>query len=126
MRGYICLFVAACGGSDSMMGDDTPVPDGSGPFFEESMFWNRDVSGVSKAANSDAMIASIRAAGGWGNGDKFQIDFSFDVLGADASTPMKTFNTTGDFYDPDCDHVPVPVPTNGNIEGETGYSCTSD
>ncbi len=90
------------------------------------MFFNRDVSAVTKAANSDAIIASLRAAGGWGNGDRMQIDFSFDVLGADAATPKLTFNTTGDFFEPDCDHVPVPVPVNGNIEGESGYSCTSD
>jgi serine/threonine-protein kinase len=54
------------------------------------------------------------------------IDFSFDVLGADASTPMREFSTTDDFYDPDCDHVPMPVPPNGNVEGEDGYSCTTD
>ena len=108
-------------------GDDgPPVPDGSGPFFQETMFFNRDVTSAAKHPDSAAMIASLRAAGGWGNGDKVQVDFSFDVLGADASTPMRTFTPTGDFYEPDCDHVPVPVPPNGNVEGETGYSCTTD
>jgi serine/threonine-protein kinase len=120
-------FTAACGsGGGGEGGDDAPVPDGSGPFFQEAMFFNRDVSTAAKSASSDAMIASLRAAGGWGNGDRMQIDFSFDVLGADASTPMRTFTPTGDFYEPDCDHVPVPVPTNGNVEGETGYACTTD
>jgi hypothetical protein len=119
------VFAAACGGGGEA-GDDVPVPDGAGPFFQEAMFFNRDVSGVPKAASSASMIAALRAAGGWGNGDRMHIDFSFDVLGADASTPKRTFETTDDFYDPDCDHVPVPVPANGNIEGEDGYACDTD
>lgn len=130
MRGIVlvlAVIVAACGGGGpDGGGDDTPVPDGSGPFFEQSMFFNRDVSNAAKSPDSDAMIASLRAAGGWGNGDRMQIDFSFDVLGADASTPMRMFATTADFFEPDCDHVPVPVPANGNLEGETGYECTTD
>jgi serine/threonine-protein kinase len=126
MRGIAFVLLAACGGGGADGGDDAPVPDGSGPFFDQSMFFNRDVSGASKSADSAAMIASLRAAGGWGNGDRMHIDFSFDVLGADASTPMREFSTTDDFYDPDCDHVPVPVPPNGNVEGEAGYSCTTD
>jgi serine/threonine-protein kinase len=39
---------------------------------------------------------------------------------------MQTFTPTGDFYSPDCDHVPFPVPPNGALEGEQGYSCTLD
>jgi serine/threonine-protein kinase len=72
------------------------------------------------------MIAALRAAGGWGNGDKFQIDFSLEVLKADASSPMRTFTPTDDFYSPDCDHVPMPVPLLGNLEGENGYVCAND
>jgi serine/threonine-protein kinase len=53
-----------------------------------------------------------------------RIDFSIDVLTADASVPFQTFNPTGDFYSPDCDHVPFPVPANGAVEGEQGYACT--
>jgi hypothetical protein len=127
MRGSLLVLTlaAACGGGGDG-GDDAPVPDGSGPFFQESMFFNSDVTNAAKAPDSAAMIASLRAAGGWGNGDRMHIDFSFDVLGADASTPMRTFNATDEFYEPDCDHVPVPVPPNGNVEGETGYSCTTE
>ena len=39
---------------------------------------------------------------------------------------MRTFETTDDFYDPDCDHVMMPVPDGGNVEGEDGYSCDGD
>jgi serine/threonine-protein kinase len=89
------------------------------------MFWNRDVSGETKAANSDATIAALRAAGGWGNADKMQIDFSITVLAADAATPMRTFTPTDEFYSPDCDAMPVPVPADGALEGESGYACTT-
>jgi serine/threonine-protein kinase len=98
----------------------------SGPYFDTQMFFNRDVSGSASAANSDAIIASLRAAGGWGNGDVMQVDFSIVVLAADSSTPQETFTATGDFYTPDCDQVAVPVPPGGNVEGETGYACTGD
>ena len=89
------------------------------------MFFNRDVSSAPKAADSDAIIASLKAAGGWGTG-RMQIDFTIDVLTADASTPKQTFTPTSDFYSPDCDQVAVPVPPGGNLEGETGYECTTD
>jgi hypothetical protein len=53
-----------------------------------------------------------------------QIDFSINLLTADASTPFQTWTPTSDFYTPDCDHVPMPVPSGGAVEGETGYACT--
>jgi serine/threonine-protein kinase len=55
-----------------------------------------------------------------------RIDFSIEVLQADATTPFRTFTRTGDFYSPDCDHVPFPVPPGGALEGESGYACTTD
>ena len=108
-----------CGGGD----EGGPASGTGGPFFDNPMFFNSDVSRADKADNSDALIASLRGAGGWGNGDKIQIDFSFDVLAAGAGTPMRKFTPTDDFYDPDCDQVDIPVPPNGNIEGESGYAC---
>src|SRR5215831_963323 len=108
-------------------GDDGPPPMGaSGPYFETPMFFNRDVTGVAKATDSDAIIASLRAAGGWGNGDVMQIDFSIDVLAADATTPHLDFTPTSDWGAPDCDLGPVPVPPGGDVEGETGYACTGN
>ncbi|HEY5938555.1 MAG TPA: hypothetical protein VIU61_28080 [Kofleriaceae bacterium] len=111
-------------GSGSGSGSNEP-PAGAGPYFQTPMFWNRDVSGEAKAATSDATIAALRSAGGWGNNDKMQIDFSITVLAADAATPMKTFTPTDEFYSPDCDETAVPVPANGSLEGESGYACTT-
>ena len=113
------LLCAACGGTAVAVDGGA-----TGPFFERPMFFNLDVSGTAKAANSDSLIGGLRAAGGWGLGDRFHIDFAFDVLHADASTPHREFTPMADyFYTPDCDHEPVPVPAIGNLEDETGYTC---
>lgn len=113
----------------AMTGEDAPGPSsavaGTGPYFTQPMFWNRDVSSVPKAANSASILSSLASAGGWGTG-RMQIDFAIDVLRADASTPFRTFTPTDEFYSPDCDHVPMPVPVGGNVEDESGYACTGD
>jgi hypothetical protein len=55
-----------------------------------------------------------------------QIDFSIEVMDRTASTPDLTFHKTADFFEPDCDFAPVPVPPGGALEGETGYQCAGD
>ena len=97
-----------------------------GRFLRVPMFLNTVVEAVPKAAWSDAIIAALVAEGGWGNSNTIQIDFDLDVLTASASTPKQSFTPTGDFFSPDCDRAPVPVPAGGNLEGETGYACTHD
>ena len=122
-------------GGSGTAGDDGPVTAGSdapgvtagtGPYFTVPMFFNTDVSAVPKAANSASVIGALAAAGGWGNGNKMQIDFALDVLTANASTPKQSFTPNSDFFSPDCDRSTVPVPPGGNIEDETGYACTGD
>jgi serine/threonine-protein kinase len=110
----LLLILAACGSEHG----------GGGPYFDHAMFFDRDVSAMLKAADSDQIIGALRAAGGWGNSDRFQIDLSFDVLAADDSTPALAFTPNADFYTPDCDSAAVPVPDGGNVEGEAGYACT--
>jgi len=130
----VLVLLGACGGGS--VGDDVAAPDGGdvvppgtngvGPYFQLPMFFNEDVSGTAPAATSDTVIAALRNEGGWGNGDTFQIDFSIDVLKADAATPHRAFTPTSDFYAPDCDQAEMPVPANGHVEGESGYACTGD
>lgn len=127
----IGLLLSACDGG-MMGGDDAGmmVMRDAGPraghYFPPGAFFTEDVYDAPAADYSDDVIGALRAHGGWGNGDVFQIDFSIDVLSADADTPRMTFEPTGDFYDPDCDNVPMPIPPGGNIEGEDGYECLSD
>jgi serine/threonine-protein kinase len=106
--------------------DAPPAAPGVGPYFATPMFFNTDVSAAPPAANSQALISALDAEGGWGNGDVMQIDYALDVLTADNATPMRTFTTTSDFFTPDCDRVAMPVPPGGNLEGETGYACTTN
>lgn len=128
------LGLAGCGddGGGGGGGDPIDASSGDGPaatggYFPAGAWFYQDVSTTPPAATSAAQIAALRASGGWGNRDVFQIDFSIDVLRVDGATPAKrTFTPTGDFYDPDCDHVPMPVPAGGNLEGEAGYACESD
>src|SRR4029077_10505130 len=95
-----------------------------GQLFEAPNPWNTDISTLPKSATSDGIIGALGAAGGWGFGS-MRIDFSIEVLQADATTPFLTFTPTSDFYTPDCDHVAFPVPPSGALEGETGYQCVS-
>jgi hypothetical protein len=104
----------------------SPVTAAVGPYFTTPMFFNRDVSTAPRAATSAAIISSLVAAGGWGNSNRMQIDFGLDVLTANSTTPKRTFTPNADFYTPDCDNAPVPVPPGGNLEGESGYECTTD
>src|ERR1041385_40446 len=97
----------------------------SGPYFATPMFFNYDVSALPKASNSDSIIASLKAAGGWGNSNRMQIDFSINVLKASSTTTKRSFTKNSAFYSPDCDYTSVPIPSGGNVEGNTGYTCSS-
>jgi serine/threonine-protein kinase len=94
-------------------------------YFPSGAIWYQDVSQAALDSESAQVIAGLGSFG-WGNGGVFQIDFSIIVLHADSTTPMLDFTPTGDFYSPDCDQVPMPVPAGGAVEGEDGYACTQD
>jgi serine/threonine-protein kinase len=115
----VAVAAAACGDARGPCGAS-----GHSRYFPDGAWFTIDYSCTDKAPDSDTMIAALRDEGGWGNGDVFQIDFALDVLDADASTPMMTFQPTADWYAPDCDLMPVPVPPGGNLEDEDGYACT--
>lgn len=88
--------------------------------------WHQTLDAAPVDPDSDAIIAALRDAGGWGNGDRFQIDFSIEVLTAPEGTPLRAFTPSDDHYTPDCDHDPIPVPPGGALEGEDGYRCDND
>jgi len=104
--------------------DATPGAGGDG-YFPSGSWMYQDISATPVHASSAATTQWLEDAGGWGTGE-FRIDFSIEVLEAVSDTPYETFTPTGDFYDPDCDDVPMPVPAGGALEGETGYACESD
>lgn len=112
---------AASSSSGSSSGTGTT---GAGGIFTAPNPWNTPVDADPTSSSSSSVINWLAANGGWGDG-AMDIDFSIDVLTATASTPFETFTPTSSFYTPDCDQVPFPVPANGAIEGESGYSCTT-
>lgn len=105
-------------------GDGGGAPSG-GRYFPEKAVWYQDVSEAAVDAESDVIIAWLADQGGFGLG-RMQIDFSIEVLEADAGTPRRAFEPTEDWFETECDLVPVPVPDGGALEGEEGYACTGD
>jgi hypothetical protein len=100
-------------------------PPAVGALFPSSAPWYQDISQAPLDGQSNAVIAGLQARGGWGTG-QLRIDFSIEVLSAEASAASRPFVKSDDFYEPDCDFMPVPVPAGGRLEGESGYSCDSD
>ena len=95
------------------------------PYFAASAPWNTRADTLPVDSQSATIIAALQAHG-WGAG-RMQIDTSIHVMCDAAGTaPKMAFTKTGDFYSPDCDPAPVPIPAGGHLEGETGYSCTND
>ena len=124
-------LATACGGGASPAA--TNPPDGGaaglcnaspGQLFPPGAPWNQPVDGAALDAESGAIIAYLAA--NHTAGARFQITFDFNVLFADATTPHRAFTPTADFYTPDCDTAPVPVPPAGRLEGESDYACASD
>jgi serine/threonine-protein kinase len=127
-----CLMaLLACGSSSgdgsAAGGSPTPAPGASSSasaYFPLEAVWYRDVSAATLDPQSAAVIANLDRAG-WGLG-RMQIDFSIEVLAADATTPVRAFVPTEDHFRPDCDLDPVPVPPGGALEGEEDYECRGD
>ncbi len=131
LTALVVLAAVACGGSagDGSPSGGSPTPAPSAPvsssaYFPPEAVWYRDVSAAALDPQSSAVIANLDRAG-WGLG-RMQIDFSIEVLAADAGTPLRPFTPTEDFFEPDCDLAPVPVPAGGALEGEQGYECPGD
>jgi serine/threonine-protein kinase len=137
----VCLLPMACSGSASNgtaasggganpSGDSTSTSsasdcgNASGQLFPPSSIWNTAVDTAALDTESATVINYLQT--NHTAGARFQIDFSIKVLEAVASTPMQAFTATDDFYSPDCDPGPIPVPAGGSIEGEAGYACTGD
>ncbi len=116
--------------SNSSSATSTETGTGGGPaaegrYFPAGAWMYQDISQAAVHAESSQMTQWLENNGGWGTG-QMRIDFSIEVLTADANTPYLQFNPTGNFYSPDCDNVAMPVPAGGVLEGEEGYACLGD
>jgi hypothetical protein len=98
-----------------------------GGLFSAAVPWTKDVSGAAPSDRSAAIIGALNGAGGWGNDNKLQTDFSITVFEADSSTPkVKVVGAEEYCYGgPDCDDVPaeMPIPADATIEGSEDLTC---
>jgi len=101
------------------------------PRFPSNAVWHRDISAAPLSANSASMISALSGLGGWGNVNKFQIDFSIVVVHAPASgvptKPVIAWPDASSYYSPDCNApgMSFPLPVGGMIEGSptADYNC---
>jgi hypothetical protein len=135
----VCVTATACGShtvsspgpnsgaaaSKSAGASGAPATGGDMP--DSAQPWTADVSGAAKSDRSDAILRALSDAGGWGNGNVLQTDFSISIFNADSNTPRMDVVGIEDYCGggPDCDSVPtqMPVPEDANIEGSQDLSC---
>ncbi len=105
----------------------------AGQLFNADHPWNQRVDSAALDAESEAIINYLQGnhASSWA---EFKIDgpsdepgnlYGITILRADGSE-VTPFVPTDDHWSPDCDTSPVPLPADGAIEGETGYTCDND
>jgi hypothetical protein len=103
------------------------APATGGDASDSTQPWAVDVSGAAKSDRSDAILAALTAAGGWGNDNVLQTDFSISIFNADSNSPRMDVVGIEDYCGggPDCDSVPtqMPVPKDATIEGSQDLTC---
>jgi hypothetical protein len=100
--------------------------DPKAPLFKDSgLAWNQDISKASLDPQSSLIIGWLNANGGWGP-RSLRVDFSLNVLQADASTPFVSIARSANYLSPDCDDglTQFPLPKGGAAEGSADYSCS--
>lgn len=104
------------------------------PRFPAGSVWHEDISAAPVHPESASMIATLQGLGGWGNGNRFQIDFSFHVSRvAPGENPPRLpvidhVDPDADYYTPDCEPLgsTMPVPSDAAFEGQSGLQCDND
>ncbi|HNR90851.1 MAG TPA: hypothetical protein PKO41_00360 [Dokdonella sp.] len=102
------------------------------PRFPPGSVWHTDIRNAPLHPQSTSMLDTLNSLGGWGNGNRMQIDFSIHVhhdAGNDA--PMRAIVPhlgSGEYWTPDCEALPasMPVPADAAFEGQSGLSCPNN
>jgi serine/threonine-protein kinase len=94
----------------------------AGQLFPPGSPWNTAVDAAPLDAESSTITSWL--ATNHTSSSRFQITFDFNILYADSSVARRSFTQTGNFYSPDCDPAPIPVPPGGRLESESTYACT--
>ncbi len=104
-----------------------------GQLFGPDYPFNQPIDGHPLDAESEEIIGFLST--NHTASSRFRIDgpseevdslYGLTILTADSTTELSSFVATSDFYEPDCDFAPMPVPENGAVEGEAGYACEGD
>jgi hypothetical protein len=99
-----------------------PEPAG-GQLFPTGSPWTELIESAALDPESDDIIEHLAT---WHDSSgRFRIDFSMHVLEVDAGAERRAFTPTAEFYEPDCDPAPIPLPSGGAVEAEAGYECTN-
>lgn len=98
------------------------------PRFPSGAVWHQEISSAPLHPSSAQMIATLSGLGGWGNGNRMQIDFSLHVrqMAPGESAPrLPVVAHPSGYYLPDCDPLgtQIPVPSDAAFEGQEGLSC---
>lgn len=112
------------GGNTGGTGNTGPLDacnNAQGQLFPPTSIWNTPVDTATLDSESTQVINYLQQ--NHTASAKFQIDFSIKLLVANASTPKHAFTPNADFWSPDCDTAPIPVPAGGSIEGYPDYAC---
>jgi serine/threonine-protein kinase len=103
-----------------------------GQLFKPDHPWNRAVDNDPLDDESDNIIAYLQerrdSSGTFqmdGPSDEDNNTYGLVVLNGDESD-RKEFTPTDDFFGNECDPAPMPLPSAGAIEGESGYACEND
>lgn len=120
---------AGCGGGATSSSPASSKAPG-GRLFASSMPWAEDVSGAEVSVRSDAIIAALNDAGGWGNDNVLQTDFAIPIFFADSSSPGMQVVGRDEYCHggPDCDGVPteMPIPAGAYVEGSEDLTCDAE
>ncbi len=109
-----------------------PLAAAEPPRFPPGSVWHQDIRSAPLHAQSSAMLETLAGLGGWGNGNRLQIDFSLHVHhAAPPGTPLRTIVPhlgSGEYWTPDCEALPttMPVPPDAAFEGQSGLACNND
>jgi len=110
------------GGATGGAGGLDACGNAKGQLFPPGSIWNTPVDSAVLDSESSTIVSYLQQ--NHTASARFQIDYSFQVLTADSSTPHQSFTPTNEFYSPDCDPAPPPVPAGGKLEGMPDYTCS--
>ena len=97
------------------------------PYFPPGSIWTTDISHAPVDPQSDTIISWLADAGGWGDGNKMQVDLASGCCRQMPPLRKFPFIKAQGFIPPiPTSDLTFPLPAGGGMEGEPGYQCNVD